>query len=47
MYGIPVEVEAFDIELNLVGSNSLEDIVTGDPVIIGLNPNMAFKSANL
>ena len=43
-YGIPVEVEAFDIESNLVGSNSSEEIVTGDPVIIGLNPNMAFKS---
>ena len=43
-YGIPVEVEAFDMESNLVGSNPLEDIVTGDPVIIGLNPNMAFKS---
>ena len=47
MYGIPVEVEAFDIESNLFGSNSLEDIITGDPVIIGLNPNMAFKSLNL
>ena len=46
-YGIPVEVEAFDMESNLVGSNLLEDIVTGDPVIIGLNPNMAFKSFNL
>ena len=46
-YGIPVEVEAFDMELNLVGSNPLEDIVTEDPVIIGLNPNMAFKSFNL
>ena len=46
-YGIPVEVEAFNIELNLFGSNSLEDIVTGDPVIIGLNPNIAFKSLNL
>ena len=47
MYGIPVEVEAEDIELNLVGSIPLEDIVTGDPVIIGLNPNMAFRSLNL
>ena len=48
IYDIPVEVEAFDIESNLVGSNSSEDIVTGDPVIIiGLNPNMAFKSLNL
>ena len=47
MYGIPVEVEAFDIESNLIGSNSSEEIVTGDPVIIGLNPNMAFKSFNL
>ena len=47
MYGIPVEVEAFDIESNLIDSNSSEDIVTGDPVIIGLNPNMAFKSLNL
>ena len=47
MYDIPVEVEAFDIELNLVGSNSSEDIVTGDPVIIGLNLNMAFKSSSL
>ena len=46
-YGIPVEVEAFDMESNLVGSNPLEDIVTGDPVIIGLNPNIAFKSFNL
>ena len=46
-YGIPVEVEAFDMEPNLVGSNPLEDIVTEDPVIIGLNPNMAFKSFNL
>ena len=46
-YGIPVEVEAFDMESNLVGSNPLEDIVTGDPVIVGLNPNMAFKSFNL
>ena len=43
-YGIPVEVEAFDMESNLVGSSLLEDIITGDPVIIGLNPNMAFKS---
>ena len=47
MYAIPIEVEAFDIDSNLVGSNSLEDIVTGDPVIIGLNPNMTFKSLNL
>ena len=55
-YGIPVEVEAFDIESNLVGSHSLEkgppgpctvEIVTGDPVIIGLNSNIAFKSLNL
>ena len=46
-YGIPVEVEAFDIESNLVGSVRSEDIITGDPVIIGLNPNMAFKSLNL
>ena len=44
MYGIPVEVEAFDKEWNLVGSVPSEDIVTGDPVIIGLNPNMFFKS---
>ena len=35
MYGIPVEIEAFDIESHLIGSNSLEEIVTGDPVIIG------------
>ena len=34
-YGIPVEVEAFGTELNLVGSVPSEDIVTGDPVIIG------------
>ena len=47
MYGIPVEVEAFDIELNLIGFISLEDIITGDPVIIGLNLNMAFNSFNL
>ena len=47
MYGIPVEVEAFDIESNLIGSVPLEDIITGDPVIIGLTPNMAFKSYNL
>ena len=47
MYDIPVEVEAFDIESNLVGSVPLEEIVTGDPVTIGLNPNMAFKSLNL
>ena len=46
-YGIPVEVEAFDMESNLVGSNPLEDIITGDPVIIGVNPNIAFKSFNL
>ena len=46
-YGIPVEVEAFNIESNLIGSNSLEEIVTGDSVIIGLNPNIAFKSLNL
>ena len=46
-YGIPVEVEAFDMESNLIGSAPLEDIVTEDPVIIGLNPNMAFKSFNL
>ena len=54
--GIPIEVEAFDIESNLVGSNSSDkgppgprtvEIITGDPVIIGLNPNMAFKSFNL
>ena len=44
---IPVKVEAFDKESNLVGSVPSEDIVTGDPVIIGLNPNMAFKSLNL
>ena len=43
MYIIPVEVEASDTESNLGGSNSSEDIITGDPVIIGLNPNMAFK----
>ena len=47
MYGIPVEVEAFDKELNLVGFILSEDIITGDPVTIGLNPNMAFKSLNL
>ena len=47
MYGIPVQVEAFDIESNLIGSIPLEDIVTRDPVIIGLNPNMTFKSFNL
>ena len=46
-YGIPVEGEAFDIETNLVGSILSVDIVTGDPVIIGLYPNMAFKSVNL
>ena len=46
-YGIPVEVEAFDMESNLVGSNPLEDIVTEDAVTIGLNPSMAFKSFNL
>ena len=46
MYGIHVEVEAVDIESNLVGSVPSEDIVTGDPVIMGLNPNMAFKSVN-
>ena len=43
-YGIPVEVEAFDMESNLVGSVPSEVIVTGDPVIMGLNPNIAFKS---
>ena len=47
MYGIPVEVEAFDIESNLIGFVLSEDIITGDPVIIGLNPNMAFRSLNL
>ena len=47
MYGIPVEAEAFDIESNLIGFIPSEHIVTGDPVIIGLNPNMAFKSLNL
>ena len=46
-HGLPVEVEAFDMESNLVGSVPSEDIVTGDPVIIGLNPNVAFKSFNL
>ena len=46
-YGIPVEVESFDMESNLVGSNPLEDIATEDPVTIGLNPNIAFKSFNL
>ena len=46
-YGIPVEAEAFDMESNLIGSPPLEDIITGDPVIIGLNPNMAFKSFDL
>ena len=39
MYGIPIEVEAFDIESNLIGSNSSEDIVTGDP-----DSNHRFKS---
>ena len=34
-------------KLNLVGSIPSEDIVTGDPVIIGLNPNIVFKSLNL
>ena len=47
MYGIPIEVEAFDIESNLVGFIPLEEIVTGVPVIIGSNPNMAFKYFNL
>ena len=46
-YGISVEVEAFDIESNLIGSVPSEDIITGDPVIVGLNLNMAFKSLNL
>ena len=44
--GIPVEVEAFDMESNLVGSNPLGDIVIEDPVI-DLNSNMAFKAFNL
>ena len=47
MYGIPIEVEAFDKEWNLVGFVLSEDIITGDPIIIGLNPNIAFKSLNL
>ena len=38
MYGIPVEVEAFDIELNLVGSIPSEEIVTWIP------SNHGFKS---
>ena len=42
-YGIPVEVEAFDMESNLVGSVPSEGIVTGDPVIIGLNPKIALN----
>ena len=46
-YGILVEVEVFDIESNLIGSVPSEDIVAGDPVTIGLNPKMAFKSLNL
>ena len=46
-YGIFVEVEAFDIGLNLIGSIPSEEIVTGDPVNISLNPNMVFKSLNL
>ena len=44
MYGVPVAIEAFDIESNLVGSIPSEDIITGDLVIIGLNPNMSLKS---
>ena len=47
MYGIPLEVEAFDKESNLIGFVPSEDIITGDSVIIGLNPNIAFKSFNL
>ena len=35
------------MESNLVGSAPSEDIVTGNPVIIGFNPNITFKSFNL
>ena len=35
MYGIPVEVEASDKESNLIGFVPSEDIITGDPVILG------------
>ena len=41
MYGIPVEAEAFDIELNLIGSIPLEEIVTGD---YWRSSNYRFKS---
>ena len=45
--GFWLAVGAFDMESNLVGSNPLENVVTVDPVIIGLNPNIGFKSFNL
>ena len=40
--GIPVEVEALDMESNLVGSVPSEDFVTGDPVIIGFKSKHRF-----
>ena len=37
MYGIPVEVEAFDIESNLVGSNGLFQKISTPPPWTTLN----------
>ena len=46
-YGIPVDVEAFEIELNVVGSSPTLNIVIGEPRTIGLKPNITFSSFNL
>ena len=46
-YGIPVDVEALEIESNVVGSSLAWDIVIGESRTIGLKPNIAFNSFSL
>ena len=46
-YGIPVDVEALEIESNLMGSSPARYIVIGEPRTIGLNPNITFSSFSL
>ena len=46
-YGIPVDIEANEIVSYVIGSPPSKDIAIGLPIIIGLNPNIAFNSLSL
>ena len=46
-YGIPVDVEANEIVSYVIGYPPSKGIAIGLPIIIGLNPNIAFNSSSL